>query len=256
MGLYFNLASVSVSDPEGDPLTTRRAGQRSVPSELASRFDLVVERIPVAGRTLSILAVRDTNKLLDAIDPATFALDERLPFWAELWPSSIALARFCLERCPVAGRTVLELGCGLGVAGIAAALAGASVTMTDYEEDALAFARWNVSQNPGDGIPGGSVSIRHLDWREPGSPGVFDLIIGSDIIYDRRHSGPLLDLFDRHLAPDGTAVLTDPGREAGREFIESARRRGFTVASTGWMVDWRARTHHGVCLEVRRDGIS
>ncbi len=224
----------------------------ATPHHLASRFDLTIEQVAIAGRTFPILAVRDTNTLLDAIDPATFAVDERLPFWAELWPSSIALARMCLQELPLHGRRVLELGCGLGLAGIAAASAGASVTMTDYEEDALTFARWNFERNGTGSMK--PTCVRHLDWRSPGDPGQFDVVIGSDIIYDRQHAGPLLELLERVLVPDGLAILTDPGREAGRDFLAAAGRRGFEIAMSETSVEWRGRTQVIVCSTLRRPG--
>src|SRR5512146_678227 len=108
----------------------------SLLSDLRERYDIAEERIVFGSRTLTILKIADTSRLLDAIKPEMFASDERLPYWAELWPSSIELARFFLREENIRGRTVLELGCGLGLAGIAAAAAGANVLFTDYEPDA------------------------------------------------------------------------------------------------------------------------
>src|SRR5512135_806792 len=109
MALSSSSDSAPASELHGVPLPAAPAD--ATPHHLASRFDLSIEQVNIAGDTMSILAVRDTNKLLDAIDPVTFAVDERLPFWAELWPSSIALARLCVQELPLRGRRVLELGC-------------------------------------------------------------------------------------------------------------------------------------------------
>ncbi len=69
----------------------------------------------------------------------TFAEDERLPYWAELWPSAIGLAHYLDRDVSLRGKHVLELGCGLGLLGVIAARDGARVLCTDYEPDALAL---------------------------------------------------------------------------------------------------------------------
>jgi len=253
MGSHSSSGSVSVSDlhelwsTADDPDVLRQA--------LSARYDLTTCLLPVGGRTLSLLVVRDTNKLLDAIDPAVFARDERLPYWAEIWPSSIELARYCLEDLALDGRSVLELGCGLGVSGIAAAMAGAQVTLSDYEEDALAFARWNVLKNLRREEQRARVRFQLLDWRAPGTPGRFDLVLGSDIIYERSLAGDLLRLLDSTLRPGGVAVLTDPDREPGREFISRALAGGFglDVGRTSVVSGMRQRTITRVLLRRREE---
>ena len=132
---------------------------------IGKRYDTRTETVTVGNRTLSIQSVRDTNALLDAIDPATFMEDERLPYWAELWPSAIALARWVSRYPGLEGKRVLELGCGLGLSGIAAAAAGARVTMTDYDEDALLFARFNAALN----LPDDFVDFYELMQISPGA---------------------------------------------------------------------------------------
>ena len=86
----------------------------------ASMNDLVEHVVALPGRELLLLAPRDREALLSE---EAFAHEEFLPYWAELWPSALALARV-LARRPLTGRRVLELGCGLGLPAIAAALAG------------------------------------------------------------------------------------------------------------------------------------
>jgi predicted nicotinamide N-methyase len=177
-----------------------------------------------------MLAVEDTNALVDAITPEEFARQERLPYWAELWTSSIALAGELRRRTDLADTTVLDLGCGLGLTGIAAAQAGASVVMTDYDEDALRFARWNLAANlSADELR--RVTVRQFDWREPDPIGEFPLIVGADIVYERTLFPALLTLFCRHLAPGGQVLLADPGRSIGTDFFRSASDGGFIVDS-------------------------
>jgi predicted nicotinamide N-methyase len=192
---------------------------------IAGRYDVVTEDIALGTETLRILAVADTNQLLDRIDPAAFARDERLPYWAELWSSSVGLGWYCTQRPGLAGSRVLELGTGLGLAGIAAARAGARVTLTDYEPDALLFAQYNALVNLPRERVNALMRFHCLDWRSPYQLERYHVIVGSDIVYDRANFAPLLALFERALEPDGMIVLTEPGRSVGADFLSAAEGR-------------------------------
>ena len=238
------------SAPYGGPGETLR-------EDLARRYDLVSHSITVAAKTFSLLAVRDTNRLVDAIDPAAFAADERLPYWAELWTSAIALAEWCLQTRWEPDTSVLELGCGLGLVGIAAAAAGACVTMTDYEEDALRFARCNAEANLPAEIVRDRVRFAHLDWRNPPLDTTYDIILGADIVYERRFFLPLLSLFDRLLSPDSgkqssLVVLTEPDRTVGREFFRGAGLAGFHLTTHNSVIYRHGRAAGIVRAELRR----
>lgn len=220
--------------------------------DISGRYDIVERSVLIAGVSFSLLKVRDTNRLIDEIDPSVFALDERLPYWAELWSSSIALAQYCLEEPMLSGSTVLELGCGLGFVGISAAKAGGIVTLTDYEEDALCFARLNAIRNLLPDTLATNLTVKLLDWRSGESPGKFDLVLASDVVYERRNFLPLLDIVGRALAPHGRALVTDPGRSMGTEFIALACARGFQVTSCSSQVDFDGRTSSIRRHELRR----
>ena len=196
---------------------------------LATRYDLARQTLDIAGSRFSVTVVRDTNLLLDRISPEEYARQERLPFWAELWSSALELARWSLQGGVRRGVRVLELGCGVGLVGIAAARAGAVVTMTDYEPDALEFARLNAAENLGAENLHGQVRCAALDWRVPYRGARYPLVLGSDIIYDRMLFEPLLRLLDECLAPGGRAILAEPDRSIGRAFLAMAPEAGFTV---------------------------
>lgn len=198
------------------------------PPAITSRFDVVTREVRSSPYRWNLLAVRDTNRLLDEITPEQFEADGRLPYWADLWASSPVLAGHLRRRPGIAGVDLLELGCGLGLAGIAAAQAGASVTMTDYEEDALEFARYNAALNltPEELA---RVTFRIMDWRRPDQSQTFSVIAGADIAYDRTNFEPLLSLVRLMLRPGGVFLLTDPRREIGSDFIRLASSLGFTA---------------------------
>ncbi len=223
------------------------------PRAITARYDVVTQEIRSSPHSWSLLGVRDTNRLLDAITPEQFERDGRLPYWADLWASSPVLAGCLRRREDIAGKDLLELGCGLGLAGIAAAQAGARVTMTDYEEDALAFARFNAAENLNpDELS--RVSFHCMDWRTAGIAGKFDVIAGADIVYERASFGPLLALAGELLRPGGAFILTDPERETGRDFIAQARARGFTVSEERFPVSHRGRDLTVVLSELTREG--
>ena len=219
------------------------------PPAITTRFDVVTREVLSSSYRWNLLAVRDTNRLLDEITPAQFESDGRLPYWADLWASSPVLAAHLRGRPGMAGSDFLELGCGLGLAGIAAAQAGASVTMTDYEDDALEFARYNASMNlRKDELS--RVTFLNLDWRRPDLPRTFDVIAGADIAYDRANFDPLLSLVRKLLRPGGVFLLTDPRREIGRDFVLLASSRGFTANGLPVPVTHRGRNMIVVLWEL------
>jgi predicted nicotinamide N-methyase len=227
MGWSFSLEPHTVSD--------------DIPLSISSRFDTLIREYRVGTHLFRILTVRDPVTLLDAVTPATFAADERLPYWAELWTSALVLAEQCLVSPAIGGKRVLDLGCGLGLTGIAAAAQGAEVLFTDYEEDALAFAEWNARTNlTADAFE--RSSFRIADWRTPGQYGSFDVVLGADIVYERRNFEPLLACLDATISDAGEAWLAEPDRSMGYDFLTLARERGWVATTQMHMKERRGRT--------------
>ena len=192
--------------------------------------DLVEEVVPLRGRELRILRPRDSEALLDE---EAFERDEYLPYWAELWPSSLALAR-ALDGRSLRGARTLELGCGLGLPSIAAALAGGRVLATDWSPEAIAIAAENAARN------GARVETLVCSWTEPApllERAPWDLVLASDVLYEARNADVLLGLLPRL----GAEVwLADPGRPAAGPFLEAARRE-WTITSRGTVHRLRAQ---------------
>ena len=177
------------------------------------------ERITLAGHELVIARPDDPESL---IDESRFEEDEFLPYWAELWPSGIALARH-LAELDLRGKRVLELGCGLALPSFAAALAGGDVLATDWAPEAIEVVAVNASAN------GIGVTAVVLDWTAAraieGRP--FDLLVAADVLYEERNAVPLLRLLDEAVAPNGEALIADPGRRHAPVFFDSARVAGW-----------------------------
>jgi predicted nicotinamide N-methyase len=223
------------------------------PPAITARYDVVTEEVHSSPYRWSLLAVRDTNLLLDAVRPAQFEIDGRLPYWADLWASSIALAGHLRQSGELAGSDLLELGCGLGLAGIAAAQAGAGVVMSDYEPDAIEFARFNAEANLAPGELS-RVSFMKLDWRSAELSRRFDMIIGADVTYERKSFLPLIGFALRHLRPGGTLFLADPDRNIGRDFLLEAASRGFSLSGRCVGVNHRGRDLTVRLSELRPSG--
>ena len=203
---------------------------------LGRRFRTEESTVETTAGEFTLLHPANPEEL---IDEREFDEDERLPYWADVWPSSTVLAG---EVGGLAGdgRRLLELGCGLGLVASSAARAGFAVTATDYYEDALLFARVNAWRNAA-----APIATRHVDWRAfPDDLGAFDLVVASDVLYERPYAELVADAFLRSLAPGGRGLLADPGRIAAGAFVEACGRRGLHAAVV--------RRAPFVCGEIRQ----
>lgn len=185
--------------------------------ELEDHYTLRDRTAHLAGRRIALTQVQDLDELLERVD--VLDEDERLPYWAEYWPSAFALADYLLRGDHVRGRTVVEIGCGMGLVGLAAGLAGAEVVLTDYDPHALLLAELNLLQN---GVTGATTAL--LDWRCPELGGTFDVLLAADILYERRSFEPVLGAIRDLLSPTGVALVAEPGREVARAFFEDLER--------------------------------
>jgi predicted nicotinamide N-methyase len=158
------------------------------------------------------------------IDEEEFERDERLPYWADLWPSAVALARYVAEE-NLEGRRVVELGCGVGLPSVVAISRGAAVTAADHYAGALDFARYNAWVNLADQEP----ETRLLDWHAPETEGLepFDLVLAADVLYESRNVPALDALIPTLLSPGGGALIADPRRKNTPVFLERMREKGF-----------------------------
>jgi predicted nicotinamide N-methyase len=181
----------------------------------------IEHRVVVGGRELSVLAAPGREpELADDTDP------DRIPYWTVLWDSSQALAPWLAENPNRWTGPILELGCGVGLAGLAAASLGAEVIQTDLFPEAVRVAGENATRN--------GLKLRHLaaDWRHWPLQGRFPTIIAADVLYERPAHSPLLEVLQAALGPGGVVYLTDPGRPMLSGFKELAHRAGWQIAET------------------------
>jgi predicted nicotinamide N-methyase len=174
-----------------------------VMGEITSRFDVEVTPLRIGKKTLNILQFLDFEKHIEELVETGTEGAIELPYWAKVWEGTFLLAYFMGKQPLVLGQRILEIGAGLGVVGIYSALCGHHVTITDNQADALLFARANVLLNDCSGA-----EVRKLDWRHPDLPHQFDLIVGSEVIYDRASYPELVEFLRQALSPSGVIFLS------------------------------------------------
>ena len=175
-----------------------------------------------SGRDMQVMRPRDSEELL--------------PYWAEMWPSSVALAKAVGARSLRGART-LELGCGLGLVSVAAAIAGARVLATDWSAEAVRFTGANARRN------GVQVRTAVVDWARPNevlAEAPWQLVLGSDVLYEKRNVTQMIDLLPRLVDATGEIWIADPGRETSMQFLDLAER------------DWVRRTTEHDRIEIHR----
>lgn len=190
---------------------------------MTDNLPLVRRSTLIGTGTWLIDSVDDEDALLAHAESAAL-----FPFGLMLWESAIALAQHLTENpALVSGKSVLELGAGLGLTGAVAASLGAHVTQTDHDEAALAACAQTATLN------GITTMTRHPgDWHAWTDPARYDLILGADIAYDAADHSALLAVFDRALTPAGRILLSDPCRENLSPFIALARAAGWSITQT------------------------
>ena len=193
---------------------------------LLGRFDLATDEVVVGPLRLAVTRPRSAEELIDETE---YEHDERLPYWAELWPSALVLAEHLAVR-DLRGRRVVELGCGVGLPAIVAALVGANVLATDWYADALAFTAVNAA------AAGTAVRTLLVDWTAPppellAMPAA-DLVVGADVLYEERNGPALAALVPRILAPGGELVVADPRRPHAAGLLDRLAEAGWSLRTT------------------------
>lgn len=159
----------------------------------------------------------DTEALLrdaDAPEP---------PYWAHLWTGSRALARLVATEIECAGRRVVEIGCGLGLAGIVAARRGAAALLLDSAWEGVCFAAANARLNDC------RAAVIQSDLRAPGLRGTFDCCLAADVTYDPELQRALAEFLAGHLAPRGRAWCAESVRTVDQGFRRACERHGLNV---------------------------
>ena len=192
---------------------------------------VVHERFGDVALTLETLA--DLDAEVDALVARTVTRPDELerdlcPYFGVLWPAARALAEEIARRKrSLAGVRMLELGCGLALPALVAAKLGARVTATDLHPEVPGFLAMNLAHND---LPPHALEYHELDWRTDGLSGrTFELVVGSDILYEAGHPAPVAHALAAHVAPGGSILLADPGRAYLQACLDELARLGFAA---------------------------
>lgn len=193
-----------------------------------SAYQVKTDTIVVGQREYHICSLKDRQEFDDidglaelaGISSATWAL------FGVVWPSSMMLADI-IDTQAMQGLKVLEMGCGLGLASLVAAKHGADITASDYHPLAQHFLDNNSTSNQLVLIP-----FACSDWAKPDIlMGKFDLLIGSDLLYEPNHPQLLSEFIDFHASPNVTVIIIDPDRRQQKQFTKKMLALGFACVS-------------------------
>jgi predicted nicotinamide N-methyase len=182
------------------------------------------KKITVQDRVFRLIRPANPDALLE--DPEVLKAnlaDNYMPYWGYLWPTSLDMAKAIITANLPANLPTLEIGAGIGLAGLAGLVAGLEVVFTDYDRTSVRLALSNAVLN---GFP--TARGAFLDWRQ--APDIqFPLIFGCDVVYEKATHEPILNVLDHMLAPQGECWLADPGRHTIDIFLALAKSRGYKI---------------------------
>lgn len=239
---------MAVADPNCVRLATRTSTRQRLLHRIGRTYAVRWESVRVGNLSLDFVRIENPDDVLDMVAEEADRQEKlggdrgaelHLPYWAELWDSALGVATYLATRddwpTRLPGLRVLDLGCGMGLVGAAAAALGANVLLADLEPPALLFAQLNTlpfSRN---------ARIRRLDWRRDRLAERFDLIVGADILYEKEQWEYLEPFWRAHLAPQGTILLGEPGRMTGELFSPWIIQQGWEVKVSEQKVDPQPR---------------
>ncbi|MDP3480604.1 MAG: methyltransferase, partial [Desulfoprunum sp.] len=197
--------------------------ERQIYNQIKGKYTLTFDKLKIGEHTLRLLKIADLEEILGDKDP--FADVSQFPFWIKLWDAALLLS-YVLTMIPERkGKTLLELGAGLGAPGLAAAASGFAVTISDYEEIIMDFQRVSAAAS---GLQ--DIKFALLDWLNPPALPPFDVLAGAEILFREEFFAPLLRVFDTYLKPDGVIYLAhDARRKSLPKFLKLAER-DYTIA--------------------------
>lgn len=193
-----------------------------------------VHELQLADLKLKVRCLESLDQTIDQLfkhietTGDTRALEDLCPYFGVVWPAGRALSEVLAHQPLEAlkGKRFIEVGCGLAIPSLVAALRGAGVTATDFHPDVPGFLSENLL------LSGVELSYVHMNWQtEPLPPqvqgGSYDWVVGSDILYEKQHPEHVASALERLLKPGGKLVVADPGRPYLQTFVDAMKKRGF-----------------------------
>ncbi|MBA6411793.1 SAM-dependent methyltransferase [Parahaliea sp. F7430] len=186
-------------------------------------------QIDIGAFSGRLRALRDRNQYAksDSITKSEGISSANWSLFGQLWPASLVLAGV-VKKLKLKERRILELGCGLGLPSLILQWRGANITASDHHPLSKDFLDYNAALNDLPNVP-----YLHLPWSEtPRDIGRFELILGSDILYERDHPAQLAELVQVLAAPSAKVLITCPGRRYRNQFSRAMKEQGFQLNET------------------------
>ena len=168
--------------------------------------------------------------------------------FGQVWPAGRLLAQ-AMHRFDIEGKRIMELGCGIGLASLVLQRRGADVVATDSHPLAEVFLAYNAALNKLSAL-----HYRQLRWNQPlPALGRFDVIIASDVLYERDHAELIAGVVERHALPIAEVLVTDPGRGNSGPFTRAMATQGYEVVEIRSRFDEKdSEPFRGRLLSYRR----
>jgi predicted nicotinamide N-methyase len=186
---------------------------------------------------LRIRSLLDRNQFHDPDgEAAALGIDDAAwSMFGQVWPSSLVLADL-VQAHELRGKRILEIGCGLAIPSLVACQRGADVTALDRHPLAAEFLRENLLLNALPPLP-----FRRRNWFEADVElGKFDLIIASDVLYERHHPESLSIFIQRHASPVAEILVVDPNRGHQAKFAHHMKAFGYAYKETRVACTWES----------------
>jgi predicted nicotinamide N-methyase len=222
-----------VSTGSGNPNSLRDGSYERLLARIQRKYRTTTEDLDIGGLKIRFTRVAEPDRVLDEIvaeedrrervSGVRLQDPQHLPYWAELWESAMGIAATVAGMQLTESTRVLDIGCGMGLAGAAAAARGAQVMLADLETPALLFAKLNSLRLSN------RVRVRQLNWQIDRLDERFNLILGADILYERKQWEFLNEFWKSHLAESGSVLLGEPGRQSGDMFKPWIVDRGWEL---------------------------
>lgn len=203
-------------------------------------YDMISTIEKIGSHPIHLWTIRDMDRAVEEIcatykpespEEESLILD-LCPYFATIWPSARALGQFMNERKKqFSKKRGLEVGCGLGLPSILAALLGAQMQASDFHPDVAYWLQKNAERNRV------RIDYQPWDWTKPGVPGTYDFVLASDVLYESRHPKDLVTALQGLVRPGGKIYLSDPGRAYLDRALEEFDSLGFAIARFAYDVE-------------------
>lgn len=200
-------------------------------ASISPKYPTQIKQRKLGDKLYVMEVIRDLDEAIDIIC-ASMSPEEQVdpfaedlcPYFGILWPAAEALSHYLNERPEIIRkRSVLELGCGLGYPSLVATQLGALVLATDYHPDVEEYFKRNCRHSVIE------CDYRRLNWREDKTDiGLFDVVMGSDVLYESKHPSEVAKGLIRFLKPEGVILLSDPGRVYLGQFLTAMKEEGYS----------------------------